>query len=63
MINTSSNRGFFGAYHMNKTNWISVALDGSADDEKVKMLVDLSFEIKRNDSITHNHIIMYFFIV
>ena len=48
MINTSSNRGFFGAYHMNKTNWISVALDSTADDEKVKMLVDLSFEMKKN---------------
>lgn len=42
------NRGFFGAYHMNKTNWISVALDGTADDEKVKMLVDLSFEMTKN---------------
>ncbi len=48
MINTSSNRGFFGAYHMNKTNWISVALYGTADDEKVKMLVDLSFEMTKN---------------
>lgn len=42
------NRVFFGAYHMNKTNWISVALDGTADDEKVKMLVDLSFEMTKN---------------
>ena len=48
MINTSSNREFFDAYHMNKTNWISVALDGTADDEKVKMLFDLSFEMTKN---------------
>lgn len=33
---------------MNKTNWISVALDGTEDDEKVKMLVDLSFEMTKN---------------
>lgn len=36
--------GFFPAYHMNKTNWISIALDGSADDEKIKWLLDMSFD-------------------
>lgn len=36
--------GFYPAYHMTKSSWISVALDGSADDEKIKMLLDLSFE-------------------
>ncbi len=37
--------GFFPAYHMNKTNWITVALDGSADAEKIKMLLDMSFNL------------------
>ncbi|MCR5692235.1 MAG: MmcQ/YjbR family DNA-binding protein [Eubacterium sp.] len=37
--------GFFPAYHMNKSTWISVALDGSVSDEKIKMLLDLSFEM------------------
>lgn len=36
--------GFFPAYHMTKNSWITVALDGSADDEKIKMLLDMSFE-------------------
>ncbi|MBP3539893.1 MAG: MmcQ/YjbR family DNA-binding protein [Oscillospiraceae bacterium] len=36
-------RGFFPAYHMNKKNWITAALDGSADDEKIKMLLDMSY--------------------
>ncbi len=36
--------GIFPAYHMNKSNWITIALDGSADDEKVKWLVDMSFD-------------------
>ncbi len=36
-------RGFFPAYHMNKSNWISIALDGSAEDKTVKWLIDLSF--------------------
>lgn len=37
--------GIFPAYHMNKTHWITVALDGSAADETIKMLVDLSFSL------------------
>ena len=40
-----SEKGFYSAYHMSKTNWISVALDGSADDEKIKWLIDISFEL------------------
>ncbi len=36
--------GIYPAYHMNKTNWISIALDGTCDDDKVKWLVDLSFD-------------------
>lgn len=36
--------GFFPAYHMNKSSWISIALDGSADDEKIKWLLDMSFD-------------------
>ena len=38
-------RGILPAYHMNKEHWISVLLDGSADDERIKSLVDLSFEL------------------
>lgn len=39
--------GFFPAYHMNKTHWISAALDGTADDETIKMLLELSYEASR----------------
>lgn len=38
-------KGFFPAYHMNKSNWISAALDGSADGEKIKWLLGLSFDL------------------
>ena len=38
-----SEAGFFPAYHMNKEHWITVALDGSAPDDKIKMLVDMSY--------------------
>lgn len=45
MISTlCSGTGFFKAYHMNKENWITVALDGSVPEDKIKMLLDMSFE-------------------
>ncbi|MBQ7122482.1 MAG: MmcQ/YjbR family DNA-binding protein [Clostridia bacterium] len=37
--------GFYPAYHMSKTNWISAALDGSASADKIKWLIDISFEL------------------
>ena len=37
--------GIFPAYHMNKTHWISVALDGSVEEDKVKWLLDLSYDL------------------
>ncbi len=37
--------GIYPAYHMNKESWVSVALDGSVNDEKIKMLLDISFEL------------------
>lgn len=38
-------KGFFPAYHMNKSNWITAVLDDTADDEKIKILADMSFEL------------------
>lgn len=37
--------GYFPAYHMNKENWISVALDGSVPEDEIKMLLDMSHEL------------------
>ena len=37
--------GFYPAYHMSKSNWISAALDGSADSEKIKWLIDISYDL------------------
>ena len=37
--------GFFPAYHMSKAHWITAALDGSAPEDKIKWLLDLSFEL------------------
>ncbi len=37
-------KGFFPAYHMNKDKWITAALDGSADDDRIRFVLDFSFE-------------------
>ena len=39
--------GLFPAYHMNKQHWITVALDGSASEETVTLLTDLSYRATR----------------
>ena len=38
-------RGFYPAYHMNKANWITIVLDGSIEQEKIKWLLDMSFTL------------------
>ncbi len=37
--------GIYPAYHMSKTHWISVAIDGRADEERLRFLLELSFEL------------------
>ncbi|MBQ2896587.1 MAG: MmcQ/YjbR family DNA-binding protein [Oscillospiraceae bacterium] len=37
--------GFFPAYHMNKTHWITAALDGSADADQIRWLLEISWEL------------------
>lgn len=55
MVNSfRAENGIYAAYHMNKANWISVALDDSVSDEKIKMLIDIGFrltapKIKKNN--------------
>lgn len=40
-------QGFYPAYHMSKTNWVTIALDGTVDAEKVKWLLDMSYELTK----------------
>ena len=37
----------FPGWHMNKAHWLTVALDGTVDDEKIKFLVDMSYELTK----------------
>lgn len=36
--------GFYRAYHMNKTQWISIFLDGTVSDETIKNMLADSYE-------------------
>ena len=45
-----SMKGILPAYHMQKNSWISVLLDGSADEEQVFSLLDMSYEIVKQSS-------------
>lgn len=37
-------KGFFPAYHMNKSNWITILLDNSVPDEQINPLLELSYD-------------------
>ena len=39
--------GIFPGWHMNKTHWLSVALDGSVEDEKIRFLVEMSYTLTK----------------
>ena len=43
-------KGIHPAYHMNKNHWITVQLDGSVEEEKIKWLLALSFELTNKKS-------------
>ena len=39
--------GIYPGWHMNKAHWLSVALDETADNEKIQFLVDMSYELTK----------------
>ena len=39
-----SEPGFLPAYHMSKSSWVSILLDGSVPDEKIAPLLELSYD-------------------
>lgn len=47
--------GFFPGYHMNKESWITAALGGSVADDKIKMLLDMSYEATKPKTKAKKH--------
>ena len=49
--------GILPAYHMNKENWITAALDGSAPEDKLRLVLDMSYtatapKLRKKESLT-----------
>lgn len=42
-----SEKGYFPAYHMNKSNWITVMLDGSVDEKELQWLINISYKMTK----------------
>lgn len=41
--------GIFRGRHMNQAHWITVALNGSVEDEKIRFLADMGWELTKNE--------------
>ncbi len=39
--------GIFPGWHMNKAHWLTVALDGTVEGDKIKFLLDMSYELTK----------------
>lgn len=37
--------GFLPAYHMNKSSWVSILLNGTVSNEEIKNLIDMSYTL------------------
>ena len=39
--------GILPGYHMNKDNWVTILLDGTAEDETIKELLEISYDLTK----------------
>ena len=39
--------GILPGYHMNKEHWLTIQLDGSAEDELIKELIEISYNLTK----------------
>ena len=45
---------------MNKAHWLSVALDETVDNEKIKFLVDMRYELTKKEEVS-NHFLFFLY--
>lgn len=43
--------GFHRAYHMNKTQWLTIELGDKATDKEIRNLIDMSFDLTKKKSV------------
>lgn len=39
--------GIYPAYHMNRNHWLTIALDGRADDDTIAFLLGISYDLTK----------------
>ena len=39
--------GIYPGYHMHKAHWLTVALDGTVAEDKIKFLIDMSYDLTK----------------
>lgn len=39
--------GIYPGYHMNKAHWITVALDGTVEADKLRFLINMSYDLTK----------------
>ena len=42
--------GIYPAYHMNKSHWLSVSLDGSVPDDTIAWLLGISYDLTKKNT-------------
>ncbi len=40
-------QGIYPAYHMSKGHWLTIALDGTVADDKLKFLLEMSYDLTK----------------
>lgn len=40
-------QGIYPAYHMSKAHWLTVALDSTVEEDKVKFLLEMSYDLTK----------------
>lgn len=49
MDNLWQEHGVFPAYHMSKKHWLTLALNGECDDEIIKWVTNISFDLTKKN--------------
>lgn len=47
LLCNNNSRGFLPAYHMNKSNWVTILLDGSVPDNEIINLLTMSYRLTK----------------
>ena len=40
-------KGIFPAYHMSKAHWLTLALNGTVEEDTIKFLLDMSYDLTK----------------